>query len=92
MFPVLPVGEMLQLEDMHGLRVAGGAEELRVHAESQGADGHVPVDTATGEGEPGNERGKRPPAWKSASEENRHLNISRRVWAQVDLVALGFTS
>ena len=49
-FPVLPVGEMLQLEDVHGLRVAGGAEELRVHAESQGADGHVPGDTATGGG------------------------------------------
>ena len=41
---------MLQLEDVHGLRVAGGTEELRVHAESQGADGHVPADTATGGG------------------------------------------
>lgn len=39
---------MLQLEDVHGFSVAGGAQELRVHAEDQGADGHIPRDSNTG--------------------------------------------
>lgn len=42
----LPVSEVLQLEDVHGLGVAGGTEELRVHAEHERADGHVPGNTA----------------------------------------------
>lgn len=36
---------MLQLEHMHRLGIAGGTEELRVHAEGQRADSHVPKDT-----------------------------------------------
>lgn len=38
----LPAGEVFQLEDVHRLGVARSTEELRVHAENQGADGHVP--------------------------------------------------
>lgn len=40
--PYLPVGEVFQLEDVYRLGVAGGAEELGVRAEHQGADGHIP--------------------------------------------------
>lgn len=33
---------MLQFKDVHGLGVAGSAEELGIHAEHQGADVHIP--------------------------------------------------
>lgn len=49
----LPVSQGLQPEDVHGLRVAGGTQELRVHTEHQGADCHVPRD--------GNTQANKPP-------------------------------
>lgn len=38
---------MFHLEDVHGLRVAGGTQELGVHTEHQGADCHIPRDNNT---------------------------------------------
>lgn len=42
----LPVAEVFQLEDVHGLGVAGGRQEHAIHAEGQRADAHTPADRA----------------------------------------------
>lgn len=40
---VSPVCEMFQFKDVHSLSVARSTEELRVHAEHERADVHVPT-------------------------------------------------